>query len=1065
MITLLPCYSLEDFSIYRTPEESNEIFSAWSALYHPALIELFGMPKWERAGNPTPDRTYRLIIIPPCCESQVPNDWLKTMEKSDAVIVRHLADRAAILAEALARLDRTEHGFSNDAVESFLSLGFSHFTSELLSRKLRYMSNLDTTNFEQKTLDAVKALRDGNTEGYDENIRRSFELLAEAKQYFFPTAMKLLDLTRLSADSFGAPLAEMLQHRRTRDEKTNLILPTCYLDRMTREFPETLALLREELAAKRVALVGGDLDESPLYLLPQVEIVERLLLGLLFYKEKLGLRPIAFGRNAAGYSPVLPQLLRLTGFESALLFSGDGWRPNKENQSRIHWQGHDRSRIPTLARNPADGQSDKCYMELADRIGYGANADYVMTSVFEHQPGKERPWLGDMFRSNRYAQVLGETCGLAEFFRTTEQSGLKKRFEKDDFRTNFLTRAGKEGRPNPVSGWRDFYLLRTETAALSSAALFAALHSSKREIERLDGFERLSELARPFEEFRTALEELLFTPVAPALDTEEESTQKEARERADETFNKLGGRLAALMDQTGGPRRAEINRAAAELLYRQLAPAQTAKKKEPGDALPTGAFFVNTAPRPKRIYLTERPGEIAPEVEPLLRPSSVPGAPTLVTLPAYSAVWLPTEKNEPSENVEPKSAAAESPKKRGLFARIFKKDANRSPDDEADGKMIEYQDDRLSDGTRERFYFVRNRFFELKLDATTGGLRALRTFSAPTLQANRGILRQPAMGNRLSVQLALRLSASQRREDGRDPESAAFGYSIMAADSVKILSDDGQSARIQFDGSLIAPDGAKAASFSETLTVFQRSRVITFDISFQPILLPSDGPWENYYGVRFAWNDQLAEVRPGFHGTYWETNRDYLQAPESVDLRSEPGVGLTILSGGLPFYRRYGLRRMDSVLIPKSESARRFRFGIGVDLSDPLGEAETFLAPEPTMLADWPKPKKPLVRFLDVEPASAAVALLESFFETPAGASGENSARKSAPLDGFRLALQETSGKKSVCRVRSRIPILSVVKSDFLRRSGGEIELDDAQSFSVELAAHEILPLDVRLKF
>ena len=111
MITLLPCYSLEDFSLYRSREESNEIFSAWSALYHPALIERFGMPKWERAGNPTPDRKYRLILIPPCCESQVPRDWLKAREAEETVIVRHRSDRGEILDEALTRCGLADHGF------------------------------------------------------------------------------------------------------------------------------------------------------------------------------------------------------------------------------------------------------------------------------------------------------------------------------------------------------------------------------------------------------------------------------------------------------------------------------------------------------------------------------------------------------------------------------------------------------------------------------------------------------------------------------------------------------------------------------------------------------------------------------------------------------------------------------------------------------------------------------------------------------------------------------------------------------------------------------------------
>ena len=41
MISLIPCYSLEDFSLFRKASEVDEIFSAWSALYHPALNTWF----------------------------------------------------------------------------------------------------------------------------------------------------------------------------------------------------------------------------------------------------------------------------------------------------------------------------------------------------------------------------------------------------------------------------------------------------------------------------------------------------------------------------------------------------------------------------------------------------------------------------------------------------------------------------------------------------------------------------------------------------------------------------------------------------------------------------------------------------------------------------------------------------------------------------------------------------------------------------------------------------------------------------------------------------------------
>ena len=38
LIALLPCQSLEDFDLERREEDAEQLLSAWSALWHPALL-------------------------------------------------------------------------------------------------------------------------------------------------------------------------------------------------------------------------------------------------------------------------------------------------------------------------------------------------------------------------------------------------------------------------------------------------------------------------------------------------------------------------------------------------------------------------------------------------------------------------------------------------------------------------------------------------------------------------------------------------------------------------------------------------------------------------------------------------------------------------------------------------------------------------------------------------------------------------------------------------------------------------------------------------------------------
>lgn len=1052
MIVLLPCYSLEDFSIYRTPEESNQIFSAFSAVYHPALIEAVDkMPQWERAGNPLTGRKRRLIVIPPCCEAQLPHAWLKEAEESDAVIVRNRENRDEIAAEALERLGCRDHGFSDDAVESFYALGFCHLSAELLSRKLRYMSNLDTQNFTLKTLAAVKALRAGNEKEYADSIQRAFELLAESKTYFFPTATKLLDLTWLSRSDLAGPLLELLQKRRKKQEQTNLVLPTFYLDTMRTESTETFALLAEEIAQGRVTLVGGDLDEAPLNLLPPAEALLRLIDGLVRYAEAFGVRPKIFARNSAGYALSLPTLLKGTGYDAALFFTHDGWRQSRENQSRIDWRDPQGTTLPVLARAPIDAESDKSFMEMADRIGYGANADYVQTTVFEHRPLAERPWLSDMARMNRFAKVLGETTTLTDYFAASVKTGYRKEYEFDDFRTNRLTRSGKENRPDPISLWVTWRQVRAAMERLSAVTCFAALTGSKRSFTSLPGFERLEQKAQKLEQLQEAIESVLFRPaeLETAFDDEAQRSAAEKKVAAEmlqdaERARRLGEEFEKIED--------EINPSFAELLYRVLSPSA------PKDHAPTGTFFVNCAGVDSPVPVSLGQTAPAPELEPLIERRS--GGDTL-TLPPFSAVWIPTDSTPPNDPATDKSADTAANKstdqnpaspsaKGGFFKRLAKRFGKSAP---TDSGMIEFRQEVFSDQTLDRFYAITNRFFELKIDEATGQVRSLRTFSAPSVRSGGGILRQPAMGNRLAWQIAMRLTESGRQSDVRPAESAAFGYTIMAADRIEILCAGPPRAVLRITGTLVLPTGERAASFVETMTVTENSREIDVELALSPILLPSENPWENYYGVRFAWHDAFAEISAGVGGGLWPTSRDFIQAPECVDIKSDEAIRLTILTNGLTFHRKRGDRRLDTILLPKNESARTFRFRVGVDLPDPLEAAERFCAPSPLALDAVLPTKRPLVRFLEIEPSSVRPILLEPVYRDS----------EQTILRGFRLILQEKSGKKTPCCVSTRFALASAQKTDFLGSALESVPLENARSFTVDLAAHEILALELEL--
>ncbi len=74
------------------------------------------------------------------------------------------ASRPEIVANALAELDGQAAEVRPDRVADFFALGLAYLQVELLTRQMRYMSNLDEVHFQAETLRAAEAAVAGDEE-------------------------------------------------------------------------------------------------------------------------------------------------------------------------------------------------------------------------------------------------------------------------------------------------------------------------------------------------------------------------------------------------------------------------------------------------------------------------------------------------------------------------------------------------------------------------------------------------------------------------------------------------------------------------------------------------------------------------------------------------------------------------------------------------------------------------------------------------------------------------------------------------------------------------------------
>jgi alpha-mannosidase len=323
---------------------------------------------------------------------------------------------------------------------------------------------------------------------------------------------------------------------------------------------------------------------------------------------------------------------------------------------------------------------------------------------------------------------------------------------------------------------------------------------------------------------------------------------------------------------------------------------------------------------------------------------------------------------------------------------------------------------------------LRNEFFEIRFDPQLGSIRTISDYSS----------RDP----RLAQQIALRLP------HGGEPGSDQ-NYSIMAADSLQVTSAGPVLGEMVSRGRLLDREGRRVAGFCQTTRVRRGSRVIEVEIELDTDRQPGPNPWDSYYAVRFAWKDETAKLHRSVSLANVPTELTQFESPHFVDIcRAKQHT--TLLCGGLPYHRRLGLRMLDTLLAVQGETARRFRFGIGIDVPNPASAALAFLSP-PLVLADQPSPPSASGWLFHLDCRNV---LATHWQWLPASDNGEQGA-------GVRVRLLETDG----CGVRLGMRCFRKVAS------ACEIDKNGAPSanlavngdrIDVPIGPHEWVEVDVR---
>ena len=201
---LLPSATLEDFPVGGSESDARSLLAAWTVLWHPTLLSLTGqIPTWYRADSPpTPDGP-RVIVVPDASLAQIPSDFRRKCDANPDCHWVTGADRSEMLASM--KLDPTDPAtlpmeFSGRplGIEDFFAVGYLSLQIQIMTRRLRYTSNLDELHLQSRIMEAASAFLARDPASTAEGLHDVFDALSEERDHYFSSDPHLVDLTLLT---------------------------------------------------------------------------------------------------------------------------------------------------------------------------------------------------------------------------------------------------------------------------------------------------------------------------------------------------------------------------------------------------------------------------------------------------------------------------------------------------------------------------------------------------------------------------------------------------------------------------------------------------------------------------------------------------------------------------------------------------------------------------------------------------------------------------------------------------------------------------------------------------
>lgn len=520
---LLTCHSLEDFPVHYDGDEADSLLSNWTALWHPQLIADAGkIPTWVRTYEVPENCKQFLFLCPISSDSELQTGFAQRVKEEDGQLIRRKTDREDILASVFA--DEPSEIENEELIRDFFALGYCYLQIQLLTRQLRYSSNLDEVYFSTLVVGAAQAAKSGDEEAAQQKLQAAFDLLMEERDNYYPVNALLIDLTLVAETTIGKTFQQQLGdpsiHR-------NYLVSGEVASQIGND-EELCATFKGALEKGQATIVGGSQSESRFPMLSLESLVDEFRQGQETYQKTFSTQVDFFGRRRYGLAVSLPQILEHFKFRGAFHFTLDDGRFPEGMQIKSFWEGDGDARIEVFGKVPLDATASGNFLNLGVKIGESFDMDHAAAICFVHWPGQSSVWYEDLQRISKFGCVLGKFVSATQFLEDMDEPYQHDRFNADQYQSPYLKQAVIRNQPDPISRsvryWKRSLMLDSVQTLNFLSRLFSAQEATPLDVARYDlvrEFESDEALRSDFDEKLLAAEQTAASRFAESLPGEE----------------------------------------------------------------------------------------------------------------------------------------------------------------------------------------------------------------------------------------------------------------------------------------------------------------------------------------------------------------------------------------------------------------------------------------------------------------------------------------------------------------------------------------------------------------